>query len=197
MKRAKNTRQDFYFQKAKEENYPARSVYKLQKIDRKYGLVKPADFVLDIGCAPGSWMLYLSKKVGPKGKVIGVDIKDLGIRLEQNMEFIKQDIKELQNRFMEKFDLVVSDAAPETSGISSIDVAKSLELARTALSIVKKGLKPGGDFVCKLFEGEETEQFLKELKFLFDFVKPFRPGAVRKHSREIYLVAKNLKARKS
>lgn len=193
MKRQKDTRQDHYFKKAKEENYPARSVYKLQEINKKYRLVKPGDFILDIGCAPGSWMIYLSEKVGRKGKVIGVDIVDLKIFLKENMKFIKGDIKELMGNFEEKFDIIVSDAAPGTSGVHFVDVAKSLELVEIALEIVKKSLKPKGIFICKIFEGEGTDEFLKEIKTLFTSVKPFRPSAVRKYSREFYLIAKDFK----
>jgi 23S rRNA (uridine2552-2'-O)-methyltransferase len=193
MKKPKNTRQDSYFKKAKEENYPARSVYKLQEINKKYRLVKPGDFVLDIGCAPGSWMIYLSDKVGRKGKVIGVDISDLKIPLKENMKFIKGDIKELVNNFEEKFDMIVSDAAPGTSGVHFVDVAKSLELGKAALDIVKQSLKPRGIFICKIFEGEGTAEFLKEIKTSFISVKSFRPSAVRKYSREFYLIAKVFK----
>lgn len=193
MKRQKDTRQDHYFKKAKEENYPARSVYKLQEINKKYRLVKPGDFVLDIGCAPGSWMIYLSEKVGRKGKVIGIDIVDLKIPLKENMKFIKGDVRKFVNGFDEKFDVIVSDAAPGTSGVHFVDVAKSLELAEASLDIVKKSLKPRGIFICKIFEGDGTSEFLEEIKNLFIFVKSFRPSAVRKYSREFYLVAKVFK----
>ncbi len=193
MKRQKDTRQDSYFKKAKEENYPARSVYKLQEINKKYRLIKPGDFVLDIGCAPGSWMIYLSEKVGRKGKVIGIDIVDLKIPLKENMKFIKGDVRKFVNGFDEKFDVIVSDAAPGTSGVHFVDVAKSLELAEASLDIVKKSLKPRGIFICKIFEGDGTSEFLEEIKNLFIFVKSFRPSAVRKYSREFYLVAKVFK----
>jgi 23S rRNA (uridine2552-2'-O)-methyltransferase len=193
MKRQKDTRQDSYFKKAKEENYPARSVYKLQEINKKYRLVKPGDFVLDIGCAPGSWMIYLSDKVGRKGKVIGVDIVDLKIPLKENMKFIKGDVRKMVDSFDEKFDIVVSDAAPGTSGVHFVDVAKSLELGKAALDVVKQSLKPRGIFICKIFEGEGTAEFLKEVKSLFISVKSFRPSAVRKYSREFYLIAKVFK----
>jgi len=189
MKKDKNTREDFYSKKAKQENYPARSVYKLKEIDEKYRIIKRGDFVLDIGCAPGSWMIYLGKRVGRKGNVIGVDLEDINIVLKDNTKFIKGDIRECVDVFQEKFDVIVSDAAPKTTGVHSIDVAKSLELAKISLKIVKKSLKPNGNFVCKIFEGEGEQEFLREIKTLFSFVKPFRPNAVRKHSREVYLIA--------
>ncbi|MBU3964698.1 RlmE family RNA methyltransferase [Patescibacteria group bacterium] len=193
MKKQKNTRQDFYFKKAKEQNYPARSVYKLQEINKKYRFIMPGDFVLDIGCAPGSWMIYLAEKVGKKGMVTGVDIVDLKIPLKENMKFIKADIRELVNGFSKKFDVIVSDAAPGTSGVHFVDVAKSLELAKTALDVVKQSLKRRGTFVCKIFEGDGTDEFLEEIKTLFTFVKSYRPSAVRKYSREFYLIAKIFK----
>ncbi len=193
MKKQKNTRQDFYFKKAKEENYPARSVYKLQEIDKKYWLFKQGDFVLDIGSAPGSWMIYVSGKIDKMGRVIGVDIADLKIPLKNNMKFIKGDIRELVESFDKIFDAIISDAAPETSGVHSVDVAKSLELAKTAFDIAKRALKPNGIFLCKIFEGEGTEAFLKEVETFFSFIKPYRPSAVRKHSREFYLIAKGFK----
>lgn len=193
MKKRKNLRQDFYFRKAKKEDYPARSVYKLQEIDEKHRLIKRSDFVLDIGCSPGSWMIYLGKKVGNQGKVIGIDLVEPKIALKENMKFIKGDIRNYAEIIEGKFDVIVSDAAPETMGVHSVDVARLLELANIALDIAKKTLKPNGNFLCKIFEGEGTEALLKEARTLFSFVKPFRPMAVRKHSREFYLIAKNFK----
>ncbi|MBU3964512.1 RlmE family RNA methyltransferase [Patescibacteria group bacterium] len=194
MKPAKDIRQDdFYSKRAKEENYPARSVYKLKEINKKYRIIKPGDSVLDIGCSPGSWMLYLSEKVGRRGNVIGVDLEEPKIILKDNMKFIKKDIRECADFFQKKFDVIVSDAAPGTSGIHFIDVAKSLELAQTSLEIVQKALKLNGNFLCKIFEGEGTDEFLKEIKTLFSVTKPFRPNAVRKHSREFYLIATGFK----
>ena len=148
---------------------------------------------MDIGCSPGSWMLYLSEKVGRRGNVIGVDLEEPKIMLKHNMKFIKNDIRECADIFQKKFDVIVSDAAPGTSGIHSIDVAKSLELAEISLKIVEKALKPNGNFICKIFEGEGTDEFLKEIKTLFSVTKPFRPNAVRKHSREFYLIATGFK----
>lgn len=186
-------RQDYYFKKAKEEHYPARSVYKLKEINERYRLVKKGDFVLDLGCAPGSWMLYLSERVGDKGKVIGLDLEEPKIDLKKNMQFIKRDIKEALGFFKEDFDVIVSDAAPNTSGIHSVDAAKSLELVKFSFEIVENRLKENGNFVCKIFASQAAEDFIKEIKTNFSFVKSFRPQAVRKHSREFYLIAKGFK----
>jgi len=193
-----NQRQDFYFKKAKEQGYPARSIYKLQEIDRKFRVLKHGDFVLDLGCAPGSWLEYISRKIGMRGKVIGIDMEDIKIPLKKNMRFMKREIKGTQGineiNGMEgingKFDAVVSDMAPKTTGVKFADVAMSLELTEIAFEIAKKFLKPGGNFVCKIFEGEGVDQFLKEISKSFKSAKRFRPQATRKESREIYFIGK-------
>jgi len=157
-----NKRQDFFFDKAKEEGYPARSVYKLKEIDKKYRIIRNKDIVLDLGCAPGSWMMYLSEKVGHRGRVIGVDIQDINIPIEKNMEFIKGDIREIlfgselreiinsDNREV-MFDVIVSDMAPKTTGVKFADAEESLELGEEALNVAKAFLKNKGNLVIKIF----------------------------------------------
>jgi len=179
---------DFYTRRAKRENFPARSVYKLEEIDRKYGLFKSGDKVLDLGCAPGSWLLYLAQKVGERGKVVGIDIVDLKIRLPQNVIFIKEDVMKFEPKG--NFQSVVSDLAAHTSGIKFRDVAQTLELCQRALEIAKKALVKGGNFLCKVFEGEGTDDFFMEMKKNFEFIKRFKPKASRKQSKEMYIVAK-------
>ncbi|MCX6790766.1 MAG: RlmE family RNA methyltransferase [Candidatus Gribaldobacteria bacterium] len=177
------------------KNYPARSVYKLQEIDREFGLVKPGQKALDLGVAPGSWLLYLSQQVGEKGQVVGVDIVDLRIDLPQNTTFILKNV--LDEDWLdlavlkEKYNLVVSDMAPSTTGIHFKDVADSLELSHRALEIVQAVLVKGGHFVCKIFEGEGVSGFVKLVEQYFEKVKRYHPQAVRKGSKEFYLVAKN------
>jgi len=200
-KKIQNKRQDFFFNKAKEEGYPARSIYKLKEIDKKYRIIRNGDVILDLGCAPGSWMMYLSQKVGQRGKVVGIDIQDMNISIEKNMEFIKVDIKELLfniewkkiiefNKKEAMFDVIVSDMAPKTTGIKFADAEESLELAEEAFDIAKRFLKNKGHFVFKLFESENTAQFVKILKNHFKIVKRFSPEASRKQSREFYVVCK-------
>ena len=178
---------DKYTQKAKHENYPARSIYKLQEINRKYKIIKAGDGVLDLGCAPGSWLLYLSKEVGPDGMVVGIDINDLTIEIPQNTVFIKEDIMEFETE--EKFEVIVSDLAAHTTGIEFSDVEETLELCYRVLEITKTNLVKGGSFVCKIFEGEGTDEFFKEVEKNFEFSKRFKPKASRKQSREMYVVA--------
>lgn len=189
------TKDDFYRKKAKEEKYPARSIYKLKEIDGKYKLIKQGDFVLDLGYAPGSWLMYLSKKVGKRGRISGIDADDIKIKIPQNAIFLKEDIMGFIPSEVEgdKFNAVVSDLAPNTSGIDSADTEKSLELCERALEIAKNVLKDNGNFLCKIFEGEGINDFFNKVKENFKFTKRFRPQATRKQSREIYIIGKEFK----
>jgi len=193
----KDKKDEFFTKKAQKEGYPARSVYKLQEIDKKYRIFKKGDRVLDLGCAPGSWLLYISKKVGSRGRVIGVDIEDVKIKKRENMIFIKKDVMDLEDsdlkKSFEQFQVVVSDLAPSVSGIKSRDVGKSLELCEKALDLAKKVLSSKGVFICKIFEGESTNEFFQKVKNNFAFVKRFRPKAVLKRSKEVYIVARGFK----
>lgn len=190
----KDRKEEFYTRLAGKEGYPARSVYKLKEIDEKYKIFKKGDRVLDLGCAPGSWLLYISQKIGIKGRVTGVDTEDVKTILNPNVLFIKKNIFDLKNQdFKEKFQAVVSDLSPKTSGIKLLDAGKSLELAKTAFEIAKKVLLPGGNFVCKIFEGEESEGLFKEASNYFEFAKRFRPKAVIKGSKEFYIIGRGYK----
>ncbi len=190
-------REDYYKRKAREEKYPSRSVYKLKEIDAKYKLIKKGDLVLDLGCAPGSWILYISKKIGDRGRILGIDIADLKIELPENAVFLKKDIMNLSAsdliKARGKYQVVVSDSAPATSGIDFVDVEGSLELCEKSLEIAKEVLENGGNFLCKIFEGEGSYDFFKKVKQNFKFSKRFRPQATRKQSREIYIAAKEFK----
>lgn len=190
----KDRKDEFYTLLARKEGYPARSVYKLKEIDEKCRIIKRNDRVLDLGSSPGSWLLYLSEKVGNKGRVVGIDIEELKISIKNNALFYKHDVLNLtDNEFKQigaPFDAVVADLSPKTTGVVFTDVGKSLELAETAFEIAKKVLKKGGNFVCKLFEGEDTDYFVREVENLFESLKRFRPRAVIKRSKEFYIVAK-------
>ena len=190
----KNKKQEFYTKKAREEGYPARSVYKLEEIDKKFRIFKKGDCVLDLGCSPGSWLLYISKRVGEQGRVVGIDAEDIKIPQRNNIIFMKRNILYLtvldlvQLRY--RCDAVVSDLAPSTTGVKSIDVGKSLELSEKAFEIAKEVLTKGGSFICKVFEGEGSDDFFKKVAECFDFIKRFRPKAVLKGSKEFYIVCK-------
>ncbi len=204
----KDKKDEYYSRKAREEGYPARSVYKLKEIDEKYKVFRRGNWVLDLGCAPGSWMMYIVEKIGGEGKVIGVDLEDLKMPLAANMRFVKKDIlhltpedfyqrksavKQNQRQSARIFDVVVSDLSPKTTGVKTADIVNSVMLANKALASAKLVLRPGGKFVCKIFEGELSEEFFKELEKNFEFVKRFRPKAVSKESREFFVVALDLK----
>lgn len=193
----KDREKEYYTERAHKEGYPARSIYKLKEINEKFKVIKPGDIVLDLGCVPGSWLMYCSDVVGLKGKILGIDISDITIPLPKNCVFLKEDIFNIKtSQFKEYFrgyDVVVSDMAPSTSGVPLVDAAKSLELSRRALEISLEVLNKGGNFVCKVFESYEANQLIKEVEKHFGFLKHVRPQAVFKKSKEFYIVAKRLK----
>ena len=183
---------------AKKEGYPARSVYKLKEIDEKYRIIKKGSRVLDLGCAPGSWLLYVSQKVGSGGKVIGVDIEETKIPQKPNITLIKKSIFDLKEPdFKEKFKTVVSDLSPNTSGIKFLDSGKSLELAEKSFEIAKLFLLTNGNFVCKVFDNASSDEFFKKVDNYFDFAKRFRPKAVFRTSKELYIIGKGFRAPKN
>lgn len=193
--------QDFFFRKAKAEGYPARSVYKLSELDQKYNLFKPHQAILDLGCAPGSWSIYISRQIGPQGKIIGIDLKETQIEAD-NFFFFRADVLEIDEERLatimeevglDKFDGLVSDMAPSTSGIKGVDAGRSVVLANQVLNISRKTLKKGGFLVLKILEGGEHQSIWREIQRLFAKQKQIRPKAVRQNSREIYIVAYGFK----
>jgi 23S rRNA (uridine2552-2'-O)-methyltransferase len=190
-----NTWEDHYTRRAREERWLARSVYKLEEIDRKVRLIRPGDRILDLGCYPGSWSQYSVVKVGPTGEVVGVDLKKPERFSSPRFKFIEADVLSLDVQWLREEvgarELVISDLAPATSGIAVTDTSRSMELARRALEIALAVLKKGGHFLCKVFEGQEVKAFRTELAEHFARVQTLRPSAVRKASREIYLLAMN------
>ena len=188
-----STWEDHYTRRAREEQWLARSVYKLEEIDRKGHLIHTGDRVLDLGCYPGSWSQYTVSKVGPSGGVIGLDLKKPDRFSSPRFRFIQANILTLDVEWLRKQvgtrELVMSDLAPATSGIRVTDTSRSLELAQRALEVALAVLGKGGHFLCKVFEGPEVKAFRIELARHFDRVQTLRPSAVRKASKEIYLLA--------
>ncbi|MFO7783351.1 MAG: RlmE family RNA methyltransferase [Thermodesulfobacteriota bacterium] len=196
-----NTWDDHYARRARKEKWPARSVYKLEEIDRRFKLIPPGARLLDLGCSPGSWTQYALKKTGPRGHVVGVDLNVPGLPQVDNFRFIQADILSLDpDRLLHEIgerDLVISDLAPGTTGVKSSDAARSAELVRSALVIARILLRPGGHFLCKVFEGEDIQDLRREIAESFEKVRSIRPKAVRKGSREIYLLATSLRQHES
>lgn len=185
---------DHYFNKAKKENYFARSIYKLEEIDQKYKIIKTGNSVLDLGYHPGSWIQYTSKKVGEKGTVVGIDIKEVNtkIQLLSNVHVYQQDINEVSSLedlgVEEKFDVVVSDMAPNTTGIKSVDQARSLGLVEMVFYHLPNFLKTKGNFVIKVFDSHEAQVFLKEQKKTFEKFHYLKPKSTRSVSKEFFVI---------
>lgn len=191
-KKSGNTWDDHYSRQAKKDNYPARSVYKLQEIQRKFTLIKKNDRVLDLGCAPGSWLLYASEVAGSGGQVAGIDLKPVTIPLPPQARALVGDILEPDDSwselFSQGFNVVLSDMAPATTGMKDVDAARSFELCSMALDVAIKVLAPGGAFVCKIFQGEDFTAFTDRVRLVFDKYKIFKPESCRKQSKEIYII---------
>lgn len=191
---------DYYFKKAKKENFLARSVYKLEEIDQKYQVLKKGNLVLDLGYSPGSWIQYTSSAIGREGLVVGIDIKEVNNKLLnlQNVKLFQKDIFDVNNlsdlEVDKQFDVVLSDMAPDTTGIKSVDQIRSLDLVEKVFKILPLFLKKGGNFVIKVFEGHEAQVFLKSNKNLFRELKYFRPKSTRSVSKEFFVIGKGFGA---
>jgi 23S rRNA (uridine2552-2'-O)-methyltransferase len=184
--------EDHYSRKAKKEDFPARSVYKLQEIQKKFRIIKKGDVVLDLGCSPGSWLLYTSELVGPEGFVVGVDIKPVEVNIASNVKVITGDISkdgiDLLAPLEKEYNIILSDMAPATTGRKDVDAYNSFSLCNDALQIARSFLLPGGCFVCKIFQGPDFKAFADEIKNMFRTQKSFKPKSSRKASKEIYLI---------
>jgi 23S rRNA (uridine2552-2'-O)-methyltransferase len=188
--------EDHYARRAREEGWLARSVYKLEEIDRKHALIRTGDKLLDLGCYPGSWSQYCTRKVGKRGEVVGLDLKAPSRLTAPNFRFIHADILTLDverlAREMGKRDAVISDLSPRSTGIRITDTSRSMELMRKALEIAVVILRRKGHFLCKAFEGEELKSFRDECSRYFEQEHLIRPSAVRKGSSEIYVLGLRL-----
>lgn len=187
-----NQWQDHYTRQAKKERFPARSVYKLQEIQKKYNLIKKGDTVLDLGCAPGSWLLYAAGLTGNTGRVIGIDLVPVTINVPSHVTFYTGDILLMDDDFFQSlergFNVVISDMAPSTTGNKFVDAARSFDLCCRALTIARMTLTTGGSFVCKIFQGEDFKTFVDSVRPVFKNHKIFKPKSSRKASKEIYVI---------
>jgi 23S rRNA (uridine2552-2'-O)-methyltransferase len=191
---------DHYFHKAKSENYLARSIYKLEEIDQRYKVLRPGMKVVDLGYYPGSWIQYTSKVIGDEGRVIGIDIQEVNKKLSgiKNVRIYQQDIFNISDLshlgVEEPFDCVLSDMAPSTTGVQSLDQIRSLNLVESVFGLLPKFLKPGGNFVIKVFDSQNAQNYLKEQKNLFNEFHYLKPKSTRSVSKEFFVIGKNFKA---
>jgi 23S rRNA (uridine2552-2'-O)-methyltransferase len=190
---------DHYFHKAKKENFLARSVYKLEEIDERFKVLKKGDQVIDLGYHPGSWIQYTSEKIGKEGIVIGCDIKEVNNKLLNlsNVRLFKKDVFTIETMeelgVSDQFNVVLSDMAPNTTGVMSVDQIRSLNLVEMVFSLLPKFLKPGGNLVIKVFESNDAQVFLKANKNLFEEFHYLRPKSVRSVSKEFFVIGKNFR----
>jgi len=183
---------DYYAKRAREEGYPARSVYKLKEIQKRFGILRKGSRVLDLGCCPGAWLLFALSVVGDRGFVVGVDIIPLTLQLPSNVRFVQHDVLAWDESLLEavgtNFQIVLSDMSPSTTGNKFVDAQRSLQLSESALAISARVLRPGGTFVCKIFQGSDLKNFSDKAKGSFGRVTHFKPKSSRKASKEIYVV---------
>ncbi len=189
----RQARHDRFHQKAKQEGFRARSVFKLEEIDERLGLLRPGDRVLDLGCAPGSWLQYARTRVGPGGALVGIDRFSLDPPLPGARTLVGDVLSieptELLGE-LKAFDVVLSDMAPDTTGVRHLDQARSELLFERALDIAEATLAIGGSFVGKLFQGPDFHKLVVRCRQRFDQVKIIKPEGSRTRSIEQYVVGR-------
>ena len=191
---------EYYYKKAKEENYRSRSTYKLIQANDKYGFIKLRDIVVDLGAAPGGWIQAARKMTGKHGYVLGVDLKPIDPFTQEYIRTIIADftepgtVEQILSFIPRKADVVLCDAAPNVTGVWEVDHARQIDLATQALEIAQCILRPNGSFFVKVFEGELLNDYIQTVKTLFETVKMVKPQASRQKSSEMYLLALGLNA---
>jgi 23S rRNA (uridine2552-2'-O)-methyltransferase len=191
---------DAYFRKAKAEGYAARSAYKLLEIQDRHRLLRPTQWVIDLGCAPGSWLQVAAEIVGPGGRVAGVDLQPVTIKLPGHVRAVVGDVFALTDNAIHDLlggpaDVVLSDMAPGTTGDPGGDHFRSVELCRRVLEVLPAVLRPGGHLTMKVFEGEAYIPLLRQTQRLFRLAKGLKPDATRDVSREMFIVAEGYTGR--
>ena len=186
---------DPYVQRARRDGWRSRAVYKLEQIERKERILRPDMVCVDLGSAPGSWSQFVTKRLKGRGRIVAVDL--LPMDSLPDVEFIQGDFED--DAVLERLlaavgdagaDLVMSDMAPNISGIKGVDQPRSMNLVELALDMARKALKPGGSFICKAFQGEGFDAFVVDSRNSFEKVRVLKPKASRAGSREVYLVAR-------
>lgn len=193
---------EYYYKKAKSENYRSRSTYKLVQANEKYGFIKFHDVVVDLGAAPGGWIQAARKMTGKHGFVLGVDLKPIEPFTQEYIRTIVADLTEpdiadqILSFLPRRPDVVLCDAAPNVTGVWEVDHACQIDLATKAMDIAKCLLRPGGNFFVKVFQGDLLDDYILSVKDTFEEVKIVKPPASRAKSSEEYLLALGLKAGK-
>lgn len=189
---------DPYVKRAQKDGYRSRAAYKLLELNEKDKLIRPGMLVMDLGSAPGGWSQIAGRLVGDTGRVVATDI--LPMDTLENVDFIQGDFTsdEVFQQIMavmngRQADLIISDIAPNISGIAAADQASSMYLVELVLDMVRQVLKPGGNFVAKIFQGEGSDEYIKEVRTSFEKVAIRKPEASRPRSREVYVMAKGFK----
>jgi 23S rRNA (uridine2552-2'-O)-methyltransferase len=187
-----NKWEDHYARQARKDKYPARSVYKLKEIQQKNRVINKGNAILDLGCAPGSWLKYAAEVAGPGGRLVGIDLKPVTIDLPEQVRVLTGDIFEMLDQIQQEaeggYHVVLSDMAPATTGNKHVDAARSMGLSEAALYLAEQVLKPGGRFVCKVFQGPDFKAFTDQVRKSFQKQKLFKPQSSRKASREMFVI---------
>ena len=182
---------DQHTKAAKEAGYPARSVWKLEEIQRRCRILKPGQSVVDLGAAPGSWSMYAAKILGGRGRLLAIDLSPIQVAIGPNATVLQGDAFDIASDVFAAhgpFDVVLSDMAPSTSGNKDTDQARSFELVLRALEVARVHGKPGSSFVAKIFMGPDFEAARKAAREVYAEVRTLRPETVRKNSVEVFLV---------
>lgn len=187
-------RKDEYYNRSKQEGYRSRAAYKLKQLDADAHLIEKGDTVVDLGAAPGGWLQVAREKVGDSGTVIGVDFQRIDpiegvtlVRGDMTEEDTREEVRDIAGG---EVDVVISDMAPNMTGEYSLDQARSVYLAQMAFETALDVLKPGGDFVVKVFEGRDVDDLRERMGEEFEYARATSPDASRDESSEIYLIAK-------
>jgi len=192
--RDKRTRHDRFYKRAKKEQYASRAVYKLAEIDKRFELLKTGGRVLDLGCWPGSWSQYCAERVGPQGAVVGIDRNAVEISLPPHVRILRGNVFEVEPATLlgdlEAFDVVISDMAPDTTGIRFTDVTRSVDLVEQALALAEALGAPDSVFLAKIFMGHGFDELLAHMKTRYRKVKTIKPSSTRSASMEQYMVAR-------
>lgn len=194
-------KREHFYRMAKRVGYRSRAAFKLRQLDRRYGLLRRGNVVVDLGAAPGGWLQVARERVGDGGFVLGVDLQPIVKLPYDNVATLVTDVTDeaapeaIRKKLPRAAHVVLSDASPKISGVWDVDHARSVELARAALAIASAILAPDGKLLVKVFQGEMFNDFVSEVQGKFDFVKISKPAASRKGSAEVYVIAKGFASR--